>query len=327
MKAMVLAAGLGTRMQPLTRLRAKPALPVLNRPLLHWTLAALAEAGVRDVAINTHHLPATVREAAGSGRRWGMRIVWSHERRVLGTGGGPRRLRRFFGDEPCLLVNGDVFFRFDLRQLAARQRRTRAPVVLGLIPNPDPRRYSPVTMDRQGLIRAIAGQPGPARGRPWLFTGVHLVDPALFERLPRGPSDSVRDLYVPLLAEGARVEGVHLRGAWYDLGAPPLYLASQLAMIRTRIPGRARGCLVDPGSAVDRGARVMRSVIGRGAMVEEGSLVEDSVVWEGSRIGSGSVVRGSIVAGASVPAGSRIDAAIVMPGRPSLIRPLEAADR
>lgn len=324
---MLLAAGLGTRMRPLTELRAKPALPVLDRPLLHWTLTALAAAGVREVAINTHHLPATVRKAVGSGRRWGMRVTWSHERTILGTGGGPRRLRAFFGDEPCLLVNGDVFFRFDLRPLLARRRRTGAPVVLGLIPNPDESRYSAVSTDGHGRVRAIAGRPRPGSGRPWLFTGIHLIEPALLDRLPPGPSDSVRDLYIPLLAEGVRVEGVPLRGAWYDLGAPPLYLASQLAMIRKRVPGRTRGCLLGPGSAVGRDARVSRSVVGRASVIEEGAVVEDTVVWEGSRIGRGCVVRGSIVAGASLPAGSRVENAIVMPGRRARVEPLEARGR
>jgi NDP-sugar pyrophosphorylase family protein len=324
---MLLAAGLGTRMRPLTRLRAKPALPVMDRPLLHWTLTALAAAGVREVAINTHHLPATVREAVGSGRRWGMRVTWSHERRILGTGGGPRRLRGFFGDEPGLLVNGDVFFRLDLRPLLARGRRTGASVVLGLVPNPDPRRYSPVAIDGSGRITSIAGRPRRPRGRPWLFAGIHLIDPRLLDRLQAGASDSVRDLYLPLLAEGARIEGVPLRGAWYDLGAPPLYLASQLAMLRTRFPGRARGCLFGPGSAVQRGARVSRSVVGRGSVIEEGAVVEDSVLWDGSRIGRGSVVRGSIVAGAVLGAGSSVDDAIVMPGGPRRIHPLEAPSR
>jgi mannose-1-phosphate guanylyltransferase len=320
---MILAAGLGTRMRPLTRLVAKPALPVLDRPLLHWTLESLQAVGVREVAINTHHLPATVREAVGSGRRWGMRVTWSHERSILGTAGGPRRLRAFFGDAPCLLVNGDVLFRLDLRPLFARQRRTGASVVLGLIPNPDPRRYSPVTMDARGRVTAIAGQPHQAPGRPWLFTGLHLIDPALLDRLPNGPSDSVRDLYIPMLSRDERVEGVALRGAWYDLGAPPLYLASQLAMIRTtRVPGRARGCLVGRGAALGRGASVRRSVVGRSAVVEKGAVVEDSIVWAGSRIGAGCVVRRSIVAGATLRAGARVEDAIVLPGRRARVEPL-----
>src|SRR5712692_5806080 len=97
MKAMILAAGLGTRMRPLSGLRAKPALPVLNRPLLHYTLEALRKIGIREVVINTHHRPASIRRAVGDGRGLGVRVRYSHERRLLGSIGGVRKLRAFFG--------------------------------------------------------------------------------------------------------------------------------------------------------------------------------------------------------------------------------------
>jgi mannose-1-phosphate guanylyltransferase len=324
---MVLAAGLGTRMRPLTDLRAKPALPVLNRPLLHFTLEALARAGVREVAINTHHLPRTVRAAVGSGRAFGLRVHWSHERSILGTGGGPRAVRRFLGREPFLLVNGDVFFDFDLRALVRRRDRTGAAAVLGLLPNPDPRRYSRVVTAPDGRVLSIAGMPRVRRGRAWLFAGVHLLDPALLDRLPAGPSESVRDLYAPMLAAGERVDGVVLRGAWYDLGTPPLYLASQLALLGKRVVRTARGSLVHPSARVEGTARIARSVIGAGAVVGRGAVIEDSVVWERSRIGAGARVRGSIVAGAALPAHTVAQDAMVTPGRPVLRHPLGEGPR
>jgi mannose-1-phosphate guanylyltransferase len=324
---MVLAAGLGTRMRPLTDLRAKPALPVLNRPLLHFTLRALARAGVREVAINTHHLPRTVRAAVGDGRAFGLAVRWSHERTILGTGGGPRAVRRFLGDEPFLLVNGDVFFDFDLGALARRRARTGASALLGLIPNPDPRRYSRVVMAPDGRIRAIAGLPRPARGTAWLFAGVHLLDPALLDRLPAGPADSVRDLYLPMLAGGERIDGVPLRGAWYDLGAPPLYLSSQLALLGKRLVRTVRGSLVDPLARLHPTARVVRSVIGPGVVVGRGALVEGSVIWERSRIGADARVRGSIVAGAVLSPDAVVHAAIVTPGRPPRVASLAGPAR
>jgi NDP-sugar pyrophosphorylase family protein len=324
---MVLAAGLGTRMRPLTALCAKPALPVLNRPLIHHTLRALARAGVRAVAINTHHLPRTVRAAVGDGSAFGLTVRWSHERTILGTGGGPRAVRRFLGDEPFLLVNGDVFFDFDLGALARRRARTGAAAVLGLIPNPDPRRYSRVVRARDGRVLSIAGLPRPVRGRAWLFAGIHLLDPSLLDRLPAGPSDSVRDLYAPMLAAGERVEGVALAGAWYDLGAPPLYLASQLALLGKRLVRTVRGSLVDPRARVDPTARIARSVIGPDAVVEAEAVVSDSVVWERSRIGAGARVQGSIVAGAALPARARATDAIVTPGRPPRVAPIGGTER
>src|SRR5262245_1176985 len=178
---MILAAGLGLRARPLTLSRAKPVLPVLNRPLLHWTLDALASHGVREVVINVHHRPQTVVRAVGSGGAFGLRVTYSHERRLLGTGGGPRRVRRFFGAEPFLLVNGDVVFDLDLDRLVERHRASGARATLALKPNPDPRRYARVVTGPGGRLLSLAGLPRPARGRSSLFTGVHVLDPALLE--------------------------------------------------------------------------------------------------------------------------------------------------
>lgn len=313
---MILAAGLGLRMRPLTSLRAKPALPVMNRPLLQWTLEKMAAVGIREVFVNTHHLPASVRRAAQEGAPAGMRVRFSHEPRILGTGGGPRKLRRQIGGEPLLLVNGDVLFGFDLKALVARHRKMRAAATLGLVASPDPRRYSPLTLGRDGRITSIAGRPRPRRGRPWLFTGVQVLDPRLLDRLPAGVSDTVRDLYIPLLAEDAVVAGVALRGAWYDFGSPPLYLDSQLALLRSGFAGARGGRLVHATARVHPRARVASAVVGAGSTVGEGARVERSVVWERARVGAGARVRRAIVAtGARVGEGQEAVDVMVLPAK------------
>jgi mannose-1-phosphate guanylyltransferase len=313
---MVLAAGLGTRLRPLTQRRAKPALPVLNRPLLHWTLERLAAAGVTEVVVNLHYRPASVRQAVATARVPGLRVSFSHERRILGTGGGPRRVRRFFDDGPFLLVNGDVLFDFDLRRLLEGYRRSGARAVLGLLPNPDPRRYGPVVTGPRGRILSLAGLPRPARGRPWLFTGIHVLDPALLDRLPAGPSDSVRDLYAPMVAGGDPPVGIALRGAWYDLGSPKLYLDSQLSLLAAGFGGTRRGRLIHPQARVDPGARVRRCVVGAGAVIAAGAVVEDSVLWQGVRIGPEARVQRSVLTdGRRIPAGARLHDRMVLPGR------------
>lgn len=313
MKAIVLAAGLGTRMRPLSHLRAKPVLPVLNRPLLHWTLRLLARHGFRDVVINTHHLPQTVRAAVGDGRPLGVRVRYSHEPRILGTGGGARKVRAFFGDEPFLVVNGDMLFDFDLRGLFRRHLRSGARATLALRPNPDPRRYGAVRTAPDGRVRSLAGLPRRARGRPSLFTGIHVMDPALLDRLPAGPSDSVRDLYAPLVAEGERILGVRVRGRWYDLGSPSLYLDSHRSLLGQGFGGARRGKLVDRDARVARGARVRGSVIGPGSVVEDGAEIVDSVLWDGVTVGPGALVRGSILStGAEVKAGAEVRKRVVV---------------
>ena len=305
MKAMVLAAGLGTRMRPLTLDRAKPVLPVLNRPLLHWTLEMLASHGVEEVMINLHYLPRSVRAAVGDGRAFGLKVSYSFERDILGTGGGPRKVRHWIGDETLLLLNGDVVFDFDLTALRRRHERAGGPATLALLPNPDPRHYSPV----------ITGPDG--RGTVSMFTGAHILDPALLDRLPRGPSETVRHLYAPLIAEGRPPLGVRLRGPWYDLGSPSLYLASHQSLLASRFRGIRRGSVIHPEARVHSRARVVRSVVGKGSVIAEGAEVRGSVLWDRVKVGRSAVVEASILAaGVEVEDGEGLRSALLMKGQP-----------
>ena len=313
---MVLAAGLGLRMRPLTLLRAKAVLPVLNRPLLQWTLELLRHHGVTDVVVNLHHLPATVRRAVGDGRTLGLRVSYSFERKILGTAGGPRKVRRFFGDEPFLLVNGDVLFDFDLSDLVRRHAASGARATLALKAHRTIEAYGGVVTGPGGVIRALAGLPRPAPGRPLLFTGVHVLDPDLLDRLPPGRSDTVRDLYAPLVAERQRLLGVRVSGAWYDFGSPSLYLASQLSMTSSGFRGAGAARLVHPEARIHPRARVTRSVVGAGTVVGEGAVVSGSVLWEGAQVGRGAHVTGSIVAtGGRVAENESVGRAVVLPAR------------
>jgi mannose-1-phosphate guanylyltransferase len=307
-KAMVLAAGLGERLRPLTTLRAKPAMPVLNRPLIQWTLELLARHGVKEVMVNLHHLPESVVAAVGDGRRLGVRVRYSRERRLLGTGGGPRRVRAFFGDAPFLLLNGDTLIGFDLGTLIERHRASGARATLALRRHTGPGRYSSIGLGRDGRIRSI-GQPGKAGAL--LFTGVHVLDPRLLDRLPTGqPSDTVRDLYLPMLAAGEAVHGARVRGRWLDIGSPALYLEAHLRAIPV---GRRR---VDPAADVARNAGLSRVAVGAGARIGERARLADSVVWPGGEVGAGARLRRVVVAeGARVRPGERLSGVMVLPGR------------
>jgi mannose-1-phosphate guanylyltransferase len=312
MKAMILAAGCGRRMLPLTQFWAKPALPVLNRPLIHWTLERLARQGVKEVIVNLHHLPSTLTRVVGRGTPFGLEVTYSRERKLLGTGGGPRRVRDFFGDAPFLLVNGDVVFDFDLAKLVARHRARGALATLALRPNPDPRVYGAVVTAADGRVRSLAGLPRREPGRISLFTGVQILDPALLEELPEGPSDIVRDLYARVVERGL-VLGVQARGAWYDFGTPQLYLASQLDMLSSR-------SLTDPSAVLGEGARISRSVVGGGTRIARGAYVTGSILWEGVRVGEGARIEGSILAhGARAPKGGRVKNRLLLPGHSSVL--------
>ena len=313
MRAMVLAAGLGTRMRPLTLLRAKPVLPVMNRPLLHWTLELLARTGVRDVMINLHYLPETVKEAVGTGRAFGLRVAYSMERKILGTGGGPRKVRDFFGDEPFILVNGDMVFDFDLASMVERHRARGARATLALKPNPDPRRYPAIRTARGGRVTSLRGLPRPTRGTASLFTGIHVVDPRILDRLRPGPSDTIQDLYAPLVAEGETLLGMRMSGHWFDIGSPALYLASHRALLGRGFGGALDGRCIHPKAEVGDGARVRGSAIGEGSAIGPGARVTGSVLWDDVVVGEGARVVDSVLAsGTRVPPGAVYENAIAI---------------
>jgi NDP-sugar pyrophosphorylase family protein len=291
-KAVILAAGLGTRMRPLTDKTAKPALPVLNEPLIVRTLRELKRAGVSEVMINLHHRPETIRAAIPEGGL-GLKIKYSRETAILGTGGALRKVRSWVGRNPLFVVNGDVIFDFDLKAMAACHRKTDALATLALKPNSNPRRYKPVVTDRGGRILSIRARPKVPKGTVSLFASVHLIEPAILDRLPPGTSDTVGDLYIPLLREGAHLQGVRQKGVWHDLGSPVGYLKAQMRLLADR--GRKRSVLMDPSVRLGKGARVVRSVVGAGCVIESASRIEGSVLWDGALVKSGASLRNCIV--------------------------------
>ena len=301
MKAVILAAGLGTRMRPLTDKTAKPALPVLNEPLIVRTLRELKRAGVGEVMINLHHRPDTIRAAIPHGDL-GLKIKYSRETAILGTGGALRKVRSWVGRDPLFVVNGDVIFDFDLKAMVTAHRRSSALATLALKPNTNPKKYRPVITDRTGRILSIRGLPTGKKGSISLFASVHIIEPAILDRLPAGESDTVGDLYIPLLREGAHLQGVRQNGVWHDLGSPSGYLKAQARLLADH--GSKRSVRIDPSVRVGKGARVLRSVVGAGCVIEPSARIEGSVVWEGALVKSGASLKGCIVmAGTEVPKG------------------------
>lgn len=302
MKAVILAAGLGTRMRPLTDKTAKPALPVLNEPLIVRTLRELKRAGVSEVMINLHHRPESIRAAIPEGDL-GLKIRYSRETAILGTGGALRKVRSWVGRNPLFVINGDVIFDFDLKAMAACHRKTDALATLALKPNSNPRKYKPVVTDRTGRILSIRGLPKARKGTVSLFASVHIIDPVILDRLPAGESDTVGDLYIPLLREGGQLQGARQTGVWHDLGSPSGYLKAQMRLLAER--GRKRSVLIDPSVRLGKGARVVRSVVGAGCVIEGPARIEGSVLWDGALVKSGASLRNCIVmSGTEVPRGT-----------------------
>lgn len=317
-RAFVLAAGLGTRLRPLTETWPKPAVPFLGAPLLRRTFAVLARAGVNRVALNTHHLPEVMeRVAREEGNRRALAVTTVHEPVIQGTGGGLRGLQRALpGADVVIAWNGDILFAPDLRALLVTHRASGAAATLVLLPMPPGRSYGVVEIDAGGKVRRIGRpEPSPLPGcTAWHFSGVHLLSPRVFEVMTSdGPEDINHDVYPRLFPEGA-VRGAVVDAPWSDLGSAATYLEAQADLLLGRVPdplgpesplaGAAGGPLVETGARVHPGAdlspdvfvgaevevpattRLRRTALLPGAVVRPGETVEGEIRWSGQSLRS-----------------------------------------
>lgn len=288
---MILAAGYGTRLRPITYTLPKPMLPLCNRPLIAWTVEWLIGAGIRDFYVNLHHLPDKI-ECDLPDRFAAARFDFSFEAEILGTGGAVRRVQPLLEREKeFLLVNGDsiAFPRYDELGRARRLHDSVAALTLRHPPAND--RFTPVYC-QDGLITGF----GSGSGEPFMFSGTHLITSRIFQYLPhRDVFGIVEDVYKPLLESGTEtLAGVVDDGLWFDIGTPQRYLSASRGM---------PDC----------------SVVGAGSRIE--GQVRDSVIWDDCAIGPGVVLESCIVAnGVKMTAPMRLKNAIICREDPAIPR-------
>jgi NDP-sugar pyrophosphorylase family protein len=229
MKAMILAAGLGARLRPLTDTLPKPLLPIVGRPLIVWNLLLLRRHGVTEVMINLHHLGHLIEQALGDGSKFGMRVAYSREPVILGTGGGLKQAEPFFGGEPFFVLNGDTLFDMNLDDMTAAFRRSRAVAAMAVRADPEPERWGAVEMDAAHRVFRISGRGMNLEGRSEkrMFAGVHLMHPRLLASVPTGLESSIIEAYVGAIQAGETVVGCELSGYWSDIGIPERYAQAQ----------------------------------------------------------------------------------------------------
>lgn len=229
MKAMILAAGLGTRLRPLTDGMPKPLLPVGGTPLIVWNLLLLRRHGFRDVIINLHYRGSMIEEALGDGSQFGLRITYSKETTILGTGGGIKQAESYFDGEPVLVLNGDTLVELDLEELMAFHFAEEAVATLVTREDGDAVRWGLVEMGTGQRIIRITGkgleQAGPTI--PRMFAGIHILDLRLLQDVPRGTAVSIIDPYVAAIKRGERVLGYDMHGYWSDVGTIARYEQAQ----------------------------------------------------------------------------------------------------
>jgi NDP-sugar pyrophosphorylase family protein len=310
MNVMLLAAGRSTRLGPLGLTLPKPLVPVCGFPAIRFGLHAATRAGARRVVVNVFHRGDLVQAVLGDGRSVGPEIVFSVEEELLGTGGGLAKARALFAPGPVLVMNAKVVANLDLAGLAAAHTAGGGVATMLLRDDPDPRKWGAIATDATGRVVGIldARSPRPAEGpvTERMFTGVHIVEPALLDRLQPVVCDVIRDAYIPALLAGETIRTVRSPGYFAENSTPERYLATNLALLREPAllsdpPGPLVGvdpsatihaearvvlpCRIDAGAVVERGAEVGPDVaLGMNALVTAGTRIQRAVVWPGTTV-------------------------------------------
>ncbi len=299
MKAMILAAGYGTRLRPISYKLPKPMVPLCNRPLIGWAAESFIAAGVRDLIVNVHHLAESIEGYLRAHYFGEADFHFSFEKEILGTGGGLRRVRAMLeNEEDFFLVNGDTvqFPRYE--ELRDLRRKHDSLAALTLRHPPEGDRFTSVPLEN-GFITGF----GKGSGEPLMFAGSHCISSRVFGYLPdKDFSGIVDEVYVPLLdARRETIAGMIDDGLWFDIGTPQRYLAASQALLEAIVRGdvgapkdsRVRGDSLIANSSTVR-MSTERSVVGARSIVK-GEL-QDTTVWDDCAVGGGARLERCIVA-------------------------------
>jgi NDP-sugar pyrophosphorylase family protein len=291
--AMVLAAGRGERMRPLSDVLPKPALPLVDGPVITSALRLAARTGSARIVVNTWHLQDLMATAVAAATTCEMTVDLSPETSLMGTAGGlaMARDRGLLGAQgPVLVINGDGLSELEITPLLERHSARGDAVTLGLLPHPDPTRWSRVLVDPQGTVVAIRPSADvPSLEISWLYPGVMAVSRDALNAIPSTAGEIPNRLWYPALA-GGRLGGVSITGTWREVGTAEDYLD----VITDQLDGKN---FIHPTACVAETASIGGSFIGHHAKVGDRSVVLDSVVTNGASLGIGSHVAHSVLLG------------------------------
>ena len=295
MRAIVLSAGYGTRLWPLTEDRTKPALPILGKPLVGYVAEYLAGYRIDEIVVNLHHRPESVRRALGDGSRFGVKLHYVEEPVILGTSGALDNTREFFERETFVVVNGKIITDIDLNAAFETHRKMNALATLVLLPNLHRERFSVVETEA-GRIKNFGRMPVDEGPVPLMFTGIHIMEPRILEYVPRGVfSDSVTDVYPKAMTNGEILAAHVASGKWRELSTLKRYLDISVELLR------------EEGKS---------SVSGANAVVSSTATVMDSVLWDDVEVGAGArIIRAVLADKVKISANEVIENAVVVPRR------------
>ena len=313
MKAMVLAAGFGKRLQPLTRVLPKPMFPVVGRPLLSHTFDLLRSANISEIAVNIHHLPSSITNYFEKEKPPDLNLHFSHEDRILGTAGGIKKMQGFLEDGPFILINSDIITNIELDRVIDFHKKNNSKLTLVVRQDISPEQYDSIEICKDGRIVHFIGASSldmPESTTRVMFTGIQIMEPEIFERIPAGQfCGTTEDIFPQLIQDEVPIYGYLHDGYWKDMGSRESYLQVNADALDEKVslkgisPNQLDNSFIIPPVLVGHNCHIAEnskigphSVIGPNCKIKSGAVVENSILWEGVTIGAGSTIKGSVIA-------------------------------
>jgi mannose-1-phosphate guanylyltransferase len=339
--AVVLAAGVGSRLDPLTKQLPKPLVPLANKPVMEHILNLLKRHGVKRTVSNLHYLPDKVKNYFGKGTAFGIDMNFVYEAELTGDAGGVRACREYIDDDTFLVVMGDLITDLDLTYVVNQHKEHGALATIALKQVKDVERFGVAVLNNEGFIQGFQEKPARAEAISNLAsTGVYVLDKKIFEHVPKeGPVGFGRNLFPYLISKGLPVLGVEIWGYWSDIGTIDQYRSSSLhaleGLIDLQISGDAfkhgwighgseigenviidGAVLLGSNSRIEDDVRIKGyAIIGDDCTVERGAQLQDTIIWPGTVLGAGTCSRASVIGMncRTVPGSKVLDSAIVEP--------------
>jgi len=329
LKALILAGGKGTRLRPLSCTRPKLLFPLLNKPLLDWTIESLAITGLSGVTLAVKHMAEIFMQRYGKSKR-GMKITYSKEKRPMGTGGAIKYAEQLIGyEEPFLVLNGDIFTKIDYKKLLKKHAENNALATIAVYRVEDPSRYGTVKLTEKNQITQFIEKARHGEAPSDLINaGIYVLNPKIFDRIPRGRPVSIEREIFPKLAEEGSLFGHEFKEIWMDIGKPRDYLAANWILLDSEENKRGIGkgvnlgkettlndpVMVDSGVDIGQKSKIgPYAIIGRDSVLGRKVILENSVVFSDAVISDYASVKGAIIGeGATIGRGAKINEGCVI---------------
>ena len=284
MKAMILAAGFGTRLRPLTEIKPKALMPVVNKPILARNIEYLISHGITEIIVNAHHHHQQIVNYLREESSFGLNIEVKVEPEILGTGGGIKNTEGFWDKEPFFVINSDILTDIDLAAVY-QVHQTSGSLVTLVLHNCEP--YNQVQVDEQWNITDIGKVNMPGR---YAFTGIHVVHPEVLSHIPRGIFSNIIECYRQLIRMGKPVRACLVQGHyWRDIGSIQSYLEANRELAGSSF-------VIGPGCSVDSSVKLTDwGVIGENSRLGKNVEVQRSVLWDGVTVNEGVKVADAVV--------------------------------